>query len=430
MRIYFDHNATTPPHPEVIQAIAQSMKGTWNEAVVPLKDHLGGHLKDLAGIRQPAWGNPSSLHEEGRAARDAVEGARRRVAALIGASPEEIFFTSGGTEGNNTAVLGACRQQVVLGERHGQVISSPLEHPSVIKAAVEASVDGAEGPAAVTWLPVDGQGRIDPEDLRRALRARQTLLVSLSRCNHELGNLYPIAELCRLSHEHGALFHCDAVQAAGRLPLDVNALGVDLLTMSGHKLHGPKGVGAVYCREGGRKSALLWPLILGGQQEKGRRAGTENVPAIVGLGVACAMAAEGLPERVRFIAGLRDRLETQLLRIPGARLHGDGEEGRRAPGTCNVGFAGVEGELLMMNLDLCGVAVSTGAACSSGSTEPSPVLVALGLSEKEALEGVRFSLGVGNTAAEVDQVAAWVGESVARVRGAARRPVPGHQPLI
>lgn len=401
-RIYFDHNATTPLAPEVLAAI------------------------NVASQR--CFANPSSLHAEGRLARQAVEEARREVATLLHAAPSDIVFTSGGTESNNLAILGLMRSlRQAGGPAH--VISSPLEHPSVGAALAQL---GSEG-VAVTRLPVDAHGRIAPASLREALAAQPTALVSLALCNHELGNLYPIAELAELAHAAGAWFHCDAVQAVGRVPIDVAALGVDLLSLSAHKLAGPKGVGALYCRE--RRSCkpqsspgavaaqpprpydgelALAPILYGGQQEKGRRAGTENVIGIIGLGAACRLARERfLPDSGR-VAELRDRLEGRLLQIPGSRRHGD--PASRAPGTANLAFAGVEGELLFMNLDLHGAAVSTGSACSSGSPEPSPVLLALGLSRRTALEAVRFSLGVTNTPREVDLVAGWVEECVAHIR--------------
>ena len=393
-RIYFDHNATTPLDPQVLAA--------------------------MSAASERLFANPSSLHAEGRAARHAVEQARAEVAALLAAAPSEIVLTSGGTEGNNLAVLGAAR---AARQRGGpaHVISSPLEHPSVRAALGLLREEGF----AITLLPVDENGRLAPESLRAVLSAQPASLVSLSLCNHELGNLYPIGELARVAHAAGAYFHCDAVQAAGRVPIDVRALAVDLLTLSAHKLSGPKGVGALYCRgassTAGRKALAgelaLAPLLVGGQQEKGRRAGTENVPGIIGLGRACQLARERLPGSAARIAGLRDRLEGRLLALPGARRHGDPEA--RVPGTTNLAFAEVEGELLFMNLDLRGVAVSTGAACSSGSPEPSPVLLALGLLPGAALEAVRFSLGSTNTELEVDQVANWVEEIILQVRALA-----------
>jgi len=395
VRIYFDHNATTPLHPAVIAAMAEA-----------------------AGR---CFGNPSSLHEEGRASRQAVERARAEVAALLGADPQEIVFTSGGTESNNTAIAGAARALFRSRGRRGQLLSSPIEHPSVAAALDELSAEGWK----VTRLPVDRLGRIDPADLERALKQEETALVSLSLCNHELGNLYPIAELCEASHRHGALFHCDAVQAAGRIPVDAAALGADLISVSAHKLYGPKGMGALVVRSrgGGAGSldlAALPPLLRGGSQEKGRRAGTENLLGIVGLGAAASLCRRKLVSAQDRVAALRDALEERLLRIPGARRHGDGTPAGRGPSTTNLAFDGVEGELLFMSLDLRGIAVSTGAACSSGSPEPSAVLLALGLDRPKALEAVRFSLGPENTGDEVERVAEAVRQSVALIRSEAR----------
>lgn len=396
-RIYLDHNATTPLASEVLTTMLD------------------------AGAR--LGGNPSSQHAEGRAAKQAVEQARKEVAALVGAAPANVVFTSGGTEGNNTAILGTVRALRQTGE-HGQLVTSPLEHPSVRLAVEQLASEGVP----VTVLPVDAQGRIDPSDLRRALQQQKTLLVSLAACNHELGNIYPVAELAALAHEYSALFHCDAVQAAGKIPLQVDALGVDLLTISAHKLYGPKGIGALICPSNLRrpspsteKSAarlpplLPQPLLVGGQQEKGRRAGTENVPAIVGFGCAARLAQEQLAQ-LPTLALLRDRLEAQLLTIPGSWRNGDGTAGGRNATTANLGFEGVEGDLLLMNLDLLGAAVSTGAACSSGSTEPSAVLTALGQSRAQAKAAVRFSLGRTTTPQQIDQVVEWVTQIVARVR--------------
>lgn len=394
-RIYFDHNATTPLHPSVLAA--------------------------MTGAAAHHFGNPSSLHEEGRAARQLVERARAEIAALINATPPDLVFTSGGTESNHSAIVCAARAAARARGQKGQVISSPLEHPSV-RAAVDQL--GDEG-FAVRRLPVDSRGRIDPADLARALDETPTTLVTLALCNHELGNLYPIAALCELSHRHGAFFHCDAVQAVGRVPVDVAALDVDLLSLSAHKLFGPKGIGALFVRSATKPKAglpalptsePLPSLLRGGSQEKGRRAGTENVLGIVGFGAAAALCRRELLLRAPEVAALRDDFETRLLTIPGARRHGDIEPGARAPGTSNMAFDGVEGELLFMNLDLRGIAVSTGAACSSGSPEPSPVLLALGFSRRQALEAVRFSLGAATTRHEVETVAAAVTESVELVR--------------
>lgn len=398
-RIYLDHNATTPLHPEVMRVMVEALS---------------------------CFGNPSSQHIEGQRARGAVEAARREVAALLGCSPFELVFTSGGTESNNTAILGAARARAragLGGDGPWQVISGPLEHPSVRRSLEVLRGEGFR----VTVLPVDAAGRLDAAALERALGDGRTALVTVQLCSHELGNLNPIAELLARARAHGAWFHCDAVQGAGKVPLDVRALGVDLLSVSAHKLYGPKGVGALFVRgvpvrtEGSSAAACGVPLdlpalLVGGSQEKGRRAGTENVPGIIGFGRAARLAREELLGRAAEVAALRDRLESQLLQIPGARRHGEERPEHRAPATCNLGFAGVTGELVMMGLDLRGAAVSTGSACSSGSPEPSVGLLALGLSREQALEAVRFSLGLDTTAADVDQVAAWVREIVEHVR--------------
>ena len=381
--IYLDHNATTPLDPAVRRAMAEAM-----ETVV---------------------GNPSSQHALGRRARDAVEAARDQVAALLGASPEEVVFCSGGTEGDHLGIRGAAR---AVRARDGRrvVVASPLEHPAV-RGALEALVD--EG-FAVRWLPVTADGELDLEGAAGILDGA-VALVSCALANHELGNRYPIAELAALAHRAGALLHCDAVQAVGRLPVDVAELGVDLLTASAHKLHGPKGVGALYLRRG----APWEPLLRGGGQERGRRPGTENVLGIVGFGVACAVAGEELAVAAPRIAALRDRLEAAALQIPGARRFGGGP---RLPGTSCLGFAGAPGQLVAVSLDLEDVAVSTGAACTSGRLEPSPVLAALGVGGEEAATAVRFSLGRGNTADELDQVVRLLPSLIARVRGAFAGP--------
>jgi cysteine desulfurase len=364
----------------------------------------------MAVALEQAWGNPSSIHALGRRARAAVEAARREVAALVGGLPEEIIFTSGGTEGDNLAIRGLVRAAMGKGKGKGasHVISSPVEHPAVAGALAALAADGVE----VTTLPVSPRGEIDPEDLRRALRP-ETVLVTLALANHELGNLYPIAALAALARAGGTLFHTDAVQAVGRVAVDVRALGVDALTISGHKLYGPKGVGALWVRQG----LIPEPLVAGGHQERERRAGTENVPGIVGFGESCRLARGELGATAERVARLRDRLEQRLLAIPGARVHGDLQ--RRVPGTSNVAFAGAPGELLLVNLDLEGVCVSTGAACTSGSLAASPVLLALGLAPVSAREALRLSLGAGNTEAEVDRVADLLPALVARVRAAA-----------
>jgi cysteine desulfurase len=387
--IYLDHNATTPLRPEVRAAMVAAL--------------------DL-------WGNPSSIHGPGRQARDAVERARRAVAELVEAAPEEIVFTSGGTEGDNLAIRGLAlaardaRRATLAGPAH--VISSTIEHPAVQGALDELAREGF----AVTRLPVDGGGQLDPGVLAAALRA-ETVLVSIAAANHELGTIPAIGELASVARARGALFHTDAVQAAGRISFGVGRGHLDAVTLSAHKLHGPKGVGAIYVRRG----LALHPLVTGGHQERERRAGTENLVGIVGFGEACRLARADGEERATHIAGLRDRLEERLLAISGARVHGCG---RRVPGTLNVGFEGAEGGLVLVGLDLEGICVSTGAACTSGSLAPSPVLLALGLPPDRAREAVRFSLGRDTTVEEIDRAAEVTAAVVARVRASAL-PVRG-----
>lgn len=381
--VYLDHNATTPLRPEVRAAMIGALD---------------------------SWGNPSSIHGPGRRARDAVERARRQVADLVEAAPEEIIFTSGGTEGDNLAIRGlalAARRARPPGDRPAHVIASALEHPAVHGALDELMREGF----AVTRLPVSATGELAPEALAAALRD-ETVLVTVAAANHELGTVIPIGTLATLARSRGALFHTDAVQAAGRIPFGVGRGHLDAATLSAHKLHGPKGVGAIYVRRG----LDLHPLLAGGHQERERRAGTENVPGIVGFGEACRLAALEREEVAARVAALRDRLEERLLTIPGARVHG---AGRRVPGTLNVGFEGAEGGLVLVGLDLEGICVSTGAACTSGSLSPSPVLLALGLSPTRAREAVRFSLGRDTTVEEIDRTAEAVAHVVERVRASA-----------
>ncbi|MES1205270.1 MAG: cysteine desulfurase family protein [Pseudomonadota bacterium] len=399
--IYLDHNATTPMRPEVAEAMARA-------------------CVDLPG-------NPSSVHAAGRLARDAVERARAQVGAFVGAEREEIVFTSGGTEADNLAIRGLATSAAARGRRH--VISSPLDHPAVGGAVAVLADSGF----TVTVLPVSSRGEIAAADLAAALRD-DTALVTLALVNHELGNLYPIASLGAVARARGALVHTDAVQAAGKVPLDFPGLGVDAASISGHKIGGPKGVGAVFVRRG----LDLPPLLAGGHQERERRPGTENVPAIVGFGVACGLAAAALAgEAQRFVA-LRRELGRAVLAIPGARILGagagadDGDgaatpagDGARAsvlPGTMMVGFEGAPGQLVAIGLDLEGICVSTGAACTSGSLEPSPVLRALGLSPERAGEGLRISFGWTTTAADIDRLRALLPRIVDRVRAAVSLP--------
>ena len=382
MSLYFDHNATSPLRPAVADAMA-------------------------AALRAPA-GNPSSVHAAGRAARAAVEAARADVAALVGALPEEIVFTSGGTEANALALGGLVRAAAVRGVGgRVHVVSSPLEHPSVL-ATLEAN------PAVELSLVAAGpDGAITAEALQAALRP-DTALVSLALANHELGNVSDVAALAAVARAAGALFHCDAVAAAGKIALDAGALGVDALAVAAHKLGGPQGVGALFLRRG----VAFEPVGAGGHQERERRPGTENVAGIVGFGVAARLARVGLAGEAARVAALRDRLERRLLALPGARRHGGSAP--RLPGTLNLGFAGARGQLVAAALDLAGASVSTGAACTSGSLAPSAVLRALGLSPAAAAEGIRIGIGWDNDEGDVDRLAELVVDAVARVRGARR----------
>ena len=370
--IYLDHNATTPLAPEVLEAMTAA-------------------LRDLGG-------NPSSTHAPGRAAREAVETARAEVAALIGATPEEIVFTSGGTEANDLAIRGSRGR----GRGRPHAVSTPIEHPSVLGPLADLD-------AELSWLPVGAEGELDPRALPPLLRP-ETALVSIALANHELGNVAGVAAFAAIARAAGALVHTDAVQAAGKIAVDVAALGVDTLSLSAHKLYGPKGVGALFVRRGAR----LEPVLRGGHQERERRAGTENVAGIVGFGVAARLARAALALDAARIARLRDRLAERLLSIPGARRNGD--PARALPGTLNVELAGAPGQLVAAALDLDGICVSTGSACSSASLQPSPVLLAVGRSPEAAGAALRFGLGRGTTEAQVDEVADRTASAVARVR--------------
>lgn len=351
------------------------------------------------------FGNPSSAHQSGRSARDAVERARDAVAELIGAERHEMVFTSGGTEGDNLAILGAAQARREQDPRRKRVITSALEHPAVRGAAADLARLGFD----VDFVSVGPAGEIDPRELEREC-ADDTALVSVQLANHELGNVYPVSELAAVAHAAGAWFHSDAVQAVGKIPVDVRALGVDLLTLSAHKIYGPKGAGALFIRSGVEPRALLY----GGHQERERRPGTENVPGVVGLGEAARLVGRHLADWSAHTARLRDRLEQAAL-AAGARRFGAAP---RVPNTSNIGFAGVEGELLMINLDLEGVEVSTGAACTSGSIEPSPVILALGVPRAEAATATRFSLGHDNSSSEIDRVVELLPVIIDRVRAA------------
>jgi cysteine desulfurase len=376
-RIYFDHNATTPVDPAVV------------EAMLPYFSE--------------GFGNASSIHSFGQRARAAVEQARESVAQLVGARPAEIVFTSGGTESDNLAIFGVVH---AAGGERKHVVTTSIEHHAVLNACEELEARGV----AVTYLPVSAEGVVDPDDVRRALRP-ETVLLSVMHANNELGTIQPVEEIGRIAAEADVAFHTDGVQAAGKLPLEVDRLGVDLLAISAHKLYGPKGVGALYVRPGTR----LAPLFYGGHHERDRRPGTENVAGIVGLGKAAELARARLAEESPRVSALRDRLEAGVLaRVPATKVNGGLVP--RVPGTTNIAFSFVEGESLVIALDLKGLACSTGAACSSGAVEPSHVLTAIGLAPADARASLRFSLGRSNTAEEVDGALEIISGAVERLR--------------
>jgi cysteine desulfurase len=387
-RIYFDNNATTPVLPEVFEA----MRPYFAEQ----------------------FGNASSIHHHGQETRAAVERAREQVAALLGCRAAEIVFTSGGTEADNLAVFGVARPG-------DHVITSAIEHHAVLNACRHLHTKDAG--CEVTYVAVDGSGVVDPADVRRALRPN-TKLISIMMANNETGVVQPVAEIAKIAAEAGAYFHTDAVQAAGKIMVRVGEIGCDLLTVSGHKMHGPQGVGALYVRKGTELEARQY----GGRHERSRRAGTENVAAIVGLGKAAELARAGLERgENKKIAELRDRLEKELSGIEASSVNGGGENPHttqttrcmghpRVPNTTNICFDGIDGEALVIALDLKGLAVSTGAACSSGAIEPSHVLLAMGLTPDRARASIRFSLGKLNTTEEVEFAVGLVRETVERLR--------------
>ncbi|MGB2605676.1 MAG: cysteine desulfurase family protein [Candidatus Sulfotelmatobacter sp.] len=373
-RIYLDNNATTPVLPEVFQT---------------MRPYFGEH-----------FGNASSIHHHGQETRAAVERARDSVAMLLNCRAAEIVFTSGGTEADNLALSGL----TVAGDH---IITSTVEHHAVLHACKHLEETGCE----VTHVPVDGRGLVDPEDVRRALRPN-TRLISIMMANNETGVLEPLAEIGKIAAEAGVCFHTDAVQAAGKVPIDVKSIGCHALSLSGHKMHAPQGVGALYVRKGTR----LQPLFYGGRHERSRRAGTENVPGIVALGKAAELAMQGFERGDdRKMSALRDRLEQGILtQVEDAGVNGEGAP--RVPNTSSVYFDAIDGEAMVISLDLKGLAVSTGAACSSGAIEPSHVLMAMGQRADRARASVRFSIGKQNTGDEIDIALGLVPETVARLR--------------
>ena len=382
MRIYLDHNATTPVDPSAVAVVTNALR--------------------------EQFGNASSVHAFGQAAKTIVDDARAAVAGLIGAGPQEIVFTSGGTESDNLAIRGVAEALLPAKRRH--LIATSIEHEAVLYTLTAL----AKRDWITTLLPVGGSGVVDPQALDAVITS-DTALVSVMHANNEIGTIQPLAELSAIAHRHGALFHTDAVQSVGKLKVDVADLDVDLLSLSAHKCYGPKGVGALWVRRGSR----LVPTITGGKQERNRRAGTENVPGIAGLGAAARLALQKTETEAARIAALRDLLEAGILdRVSGTLVNGDPT--RRISNTTNISFDRVEAESLLIALDLEGIAVSTGSACSSGSLQPSHVLRAMGFSPHRAQNSIRFSLGSGNTADEIDRVIDVLPNVVDKLRNVAR----------
>lgn len=366
MRIYLDHNATTPMDPTVADRMAHAMRDT--------------------------WGNASSIHHFGQQAKAALDLARGEVGSLIGADASEIVFTAGGTESDNLAIRGAAEAMERSGRKH--LVTSAIEHEAVLNTMKALQRRGWR----VTIVPVDATGIVSVDRMRDAI-TDDTALVSVMHANNEIGTIQPVAEIAAIAHERGALFHTDAVQSAGKIAVDVKALDVDMLTIAAHKFYGPKGAGALWVKRGVR---LISP-ITGGRQERSRRAGTENVPALVGFGAAATVAAKKWPIEGPRLAALRDRLESGILAtIPGCDRNG--APAPRVPNTANISIDRVESESMLIGLDLAGIAVSSGSACSSGTLEPSHVLKAMGLPHARTLGSIRFSFGTANTDADVDRV--------------------------
>ena len=376
-RVYLDHNASTPVHPEV---------------VAEMLPYFG-----------QVYGNPSSVHGFGREAREGLETAREQVAHFLRVGKEEVVFTSGGTESDNMAVKG-----VAMARGRGHIITSRIEHHAVLRAVETLETQGF----AATYLDVDGYGMVDPDALRRAIRP-DTILISLMHANSEIGTVQPARHLGAIARERGIPFHMDAVQTFGKVPIDLDAFNIDMLSFSSHKIYGPKGVAGLYIRKGTKMVSLQH----GGEHERRRRAGTENVAGIVGFGKAIEIRGRDMVEEGRRLTGLRDRLwEGLKARVPEVRLNGHPTE--RVPGTCNVCFRHVESESIVLGLDLKGIGVSAGSACTSGNVEPSYVLVAMGVPVEWAMGAVRHSLGRSTTAQDIDYVIESTAPLVAKLRNA------------
>lgn len=376
-KVYFDHSATTATAPEVASQMVEYMTNT--------------------------FGNPSSVHAFGREAKKAIIHARKQVADLIGAQPEEILFTSGGTEGDNMALRGIAEANKKRGKH---IITTQIEHHAILHTCEALEKEGYR----VTYLPVDEYARVNPQDVADAI-SDDTILISVMFANNEVGTIQPIAEIGKIAKEKGIYFHTDAVQAVGNYPIDVNEYGIDLLTISSHKFHGPKGIGALYIRKGVR----IKPILFGGAQEKTLRPGTENTSGIVGLGKAAELAQAELTDKINRVQKLRDKLIAGITeRIPEAKLNG--HPMLRMPGNVNFSFRYIEGESLLLNLDLKGIAASSGSACTSGSLDPSHVLLAMGITHEIAHGSLRLSLGRENTEEDVDYCLEVLPEIVARLR--------------
>lgn len=376
-RIYVDNAATTKVAPEVLEAM------------------LPYFTQD--------YGNPSSIYAEGRKARSAIEHAREQVAAAIGADPKEIYFTGSGSEADNWAIRSTAR---ALKSKGNHIITSAVEHHAVLHTCKDLESQGYE----VTYLPVDKYGMVSPDDVKSAIKDT-TVLISIMLANNEIGTIMPIAEIGEIAKAAGIVFHTDAVQAIGNIPVDVNAMNVDMLSLTGHKFHGPKGSGALYVRNG----VKLMSFITGGAQERMRRAGTENVPGIVGLGKAIELATANIPEKQKKLTALRDAYIKKVLEtIPYSRLNG--HPTKRLPGNANISFEFIEGEGMLLCLDMKGISASSGSACTSGSLDPSHVLLAIGLKHEEAHGSLRVSFGEDNTTDDVNYIADSLKEIVERLR--------------
>lgn len=377
-RVYLDHSATTPVRPEVLEAM-------------------------LPFLKEEAFGNPSTIYSYGREAKKALDEAREKVAGLIGARPEEIVFTSGGTEADNLALIGTAAANEKKG-RH--IITSSIEHHAVLHTAQYLMRQGFK----VTFLPVTPEGLVRVEDVEEAI-TDETILISVMHVNNEVGTIQPIKEIGHLARERGIVFHTDAVQSVGKIPVNVDELNVDLLSASAHKIYGPKGVGCLYIRKGTK----ITPILHGGGQERKRRAGTENMPGIVGFGRAAELARQEFPQEMPRLKALRDRLIKGILeRIEDVQVNGDLE--KRVATNANFSFRYVEGESLLLSLDMKGICASSGSACTSGSLDPSHVLLAMGIPHEVAHGSVRMTLGRGNTEADIDYVLEVMPEIVARLR--------------